>query len=168
MKLNSHIAFYLLFALLFASCATSPTSTVSATPIPSETPQPTQTATETPTLTPTATENPLAGAPDGTTGKNSNGQWVKTVENVTYIYKTVTNAKRNEIIAQGWFWNDGSAPLTTGSHFGTSSSINIWCEEGVDCLKMTHPSNYIDPGTGLSFSTAMYSQIEAQDIGKPI
>ena len=55
MKLCTQIVASILFALLFASCATGPVSVTTATAIPSETLQPTQVITETPTQTPTFT-----------------------------------------------------------------------------------------------------------------
>ena len=80
MKFHSQIVAYILFALLFASCATSPILTAT----PTETLQPTQviteTPTQTPTITPTATE---AGPKEGDT-KVENG--------ITYTYTVIRGA----------------------------------------------------------------------------
>ncbi len=173
MKLNSHIALYILFSLLFTSCTESPVPVTSTITIPSETPQPTQASTETPTLTPTATENPFAGAPDGTTGKNTNGEWVKTVENVTYVYKTVTNPKRYEVLTQGWFKDvivnptyQGGIPLINEKGYPTAMALHIWCEEGLQCPTLQHPEsgNTVIPDP--SFTRALLAIIETRVIGK--
>ena len=82
MKLYSHMALYILFALIFASCATiSPVPVTSASAIPSETAQPTQTATSTPTLTPTIAPTATEAGPKAGDQITENG--------ITYTYTVI-------------------------------------------------------------------------------
>ena len=154
--------------MLFTSCTTSPAPVVSPTALPSETPQPTQTSTETPTLTPTATENPLAGAPEGTTGKNSNGEWIKIVSNVTYVYKTIADPKRNVMLTQGWFkdtivnptYKDG-IPLMDepNSGFPTYMALHVWCREEVQCPSLQHLLITTPLNNDLTFTKLLVTKI---------
>jgi hypothetical protein len=98
MKLYSQIVTYILFALIFASCTTSPASVTSTIAIPSETPQPTQTTTSTPTLTPTITPTATEAGPKVGDTK------VEVINGVTetFTYHVETNADGQEV-ARGWF-----------------------------------------------------------------
>jgi hypothetical protein len=65
------ISLVIAIVVFLAACA--PASDAVISPIPG-----TQTPTNT-LIPPTPTSNPLAGAPEGTTGKNKEGEWIKTV-----------------------------------------------------------------------------------------
>lgn len=78
----------ILIAIFLASCAKvevpptpSSTSIPTASPIPpptpTSTPIPTASPIPSPTLTATPTEDPLAGAPEGATAKDANGNWTR-------------------------------------------------------------------------------------------
>ena len=63
---------------------------------------------------PTATENPLAGAPDGATGRDALGNWTKVENGVTYTWTTITDSLGQERY-RGW----------VGSHvLDSSDNIN--------------------------------------------
>ncbi len=143
-----------------APTPTAPVPTVVATPTAAPAP------TEAPTIAPTATENPLAGAPDGATGKDPvSKEWTKPNPerpDKPFYYKD--RMIGNEHL-QGWYWEAGSAPLTDGAVYGTASQVHIWCEEGAGCPQITHPANYVDNGTSASFSALMYTQIGSRVLG---
>jgi hypothetical protein len=84
---------FLITSFLLIACA-SPQVTAS----PTYTNAPTQTSftpTEKP-VTPTFTPDPLAGAPEGATGKDVNGNYIKTVEENGHIYEYVWNQESME------------------------------------------------------------------------
>ncbi|MFZ5821009.1 MAG: hypothetical protein ACOYYJ_14000, partial [Chloroflexota bacterium] len=76
------IAFPFFVCLLLVACGTTP-----ASPSPTSPPTSLPTLTETPPPSPTPTENPLAGAPEGTTGKDQEtGRWTKEKDGKTLYY----------------------------------------------------------------------------------
>ena len=80
MNIRLNLVVYVLGGLVLSSCAaltpTAPVQMTTASVAPAT--QEPATAVPTATLAPTPTENPLAGAPEGATGKDSTtGEWTK-------------------------------------------------------------------------------------------
>lgn len=98
--MNTRIFTLFLVGLLLSSCAKADVPST-----PTLTPNPTATSIPSPTLTATATEDPLAGAPEGATGKNSNSEWTRTVEingiKVEQIYALIKD-KNGEVMYADW------------------------------------------------------------------
>lgn len=166
MKASTIFSVFVLLLFLFSACnSISPTPTA---PAPTVAPS----VTEAPTIVPT--ENPLAGAPEGATGKNSNGEWTKqdSIEaGVTDVYKNVTDPKSSEVLAQGWYKDiivnptyQGGIPLTFAP---TAAAVHIWCEEGLQCPTIQHidSPNYVDNVDNL-FNRSLMSAIFHRIYGK--
>jgi hypothetical protein len=87
------ITLLILIVILLSGCA-SPVPT--AAPATSTQTLPAPTNTQSPTSTPTVTPDPLAGAPEGTTGKNNNGEWTKSVTENGYEYEYIYSAESGQ------------------------------------------------------------------------
>jgi hypothetical protein len=98
--MNKRIFTIFLIPLFLASCAKA-----EIPPTPTSPPNPTSSPIHSPTFTTTPTEDPLAGAPEGTTGKNSNGEWTRTVEiegkKLEQVYTVIKN-KNSEVMYAEW------------------------------------------------------------------
>ncbi len=79
------ISRFLLLSIFLAACANAETPT----PVVTETSMATETLvfTDTPQTPPTETPDPLAGAPEGATGKDAKGNYIKTVVENGYPYE---------------------------------------------------------------------------------
>jgi hypothetical protein len=85
----------IIFLLSGCSKSVSPPTLVTSTqtlPVP--------TNTESPTSTPTVTPDPLADAPEGTTGINSAGQWTKTVTENGHKYAYIYNVELTQWVRE--------------------------------------------------------------------
>lgn len=91
--MNKQVSTIFLIALFFSSCADAEIPQTS-------TPKPTSTSIPSPTFTATPTVDPLAGAPEGTTGINSNGEWTKTVIENGYAYAYNYNAELRQYVRE--------------------------------------------------------------------
>lgn len=166
----------LICCILLTAC--SPQTLVAAIPTASVEVSPTVTATptETPTAIPTPTENPLAGAPDGTTGKNAQGEWTKTVtendKEITYSWKDVPNTE-----IKGWYRSiivnptyEGGIPLIdqAAANMEPKMALNIFCEEGAQCpTSIQHVDNAPKDDTP-TFSRVFIAAIEQRVLNKPV
>ncbi len=80
------LVLFTLFSMSLTACNAAPALTApKLTSASDSTPSPTKTPTATPE--PTNTPDPLAGAPEGATGKDSKGNYIKTVEENGYSYE---------------------------------------------------------------------------------
>ena len=105
-----------------------------ATPAPTLVPTSTSTllpsATPSPTLTPTATVDP--NMPEGATGKDAQGNWLKTVaengEETTYVYREIVPSDQNAPVYSGWFrlLTPKPIPLWDRNGFYTSDGNGGW------------------------------------------
>jgi len=82
-------------AVLLTGCASYAAATPTAVP--------TETATLTPTSTLTPTPTPDPNMPSGATGKNSQGEWTKTDNTITYTWKVVRYGSAPGSHFDGWF-----------------------------------------------------------------
>lgn len=153
----------LLFLSIFlASCANAvtpaPNMTVTFTSLPTATP------TEMPTAIPTPTENPLAGAPEGATGKNSKGEWIRKVTDETgkpHIYTWIELTSE----LSDWFEPHGEDVMLfrhEDDPYGASSMIpmDVYFQEGVSGPYIREA---IRPG---STSTVSLTGVLSQQIGE--
>jgi hypothetical protein len=109
-NMKKTIILLILIVIPLSGCGESASSPV---PVISTQTLPAPTNTESPTSTPTATSDPLAGAPEGTTGINSAGQWIKTVTENGHNYEYVYNAEAGQ-----WVREIASFPLWDGTVYG--------------------------------------------------
>jgi hypothetical protein len=105
-QMKKRIVNFILYILLVTACVpqkTSATLQATVTLLPTKTFAPTATFAPEPTKTP----DPLTGSPEGTTSKNSNGEWTKNVmensEETTYVYLEIKPSSQNEPPYSGWF-----------------------------------------------------------------
>ncbi len=94
-NMKKTIALLTLIVILLSGCsesASSPATSTQTLPAP--------TNTESPTSTPTTTPDPLSGAPEGTTGINSAGQWIKAVAENGHNYEYIYNTEAGEWIRE--------------------------------------------------------------------
>jgi len=160
MKICFHLFLLPFCAVLLSSCATAtavitPTATITqavALVAPSPTPVPTP-------FPPTAipTENPLAGAPDGATGKDANGNWTKAENGVTYTWKVLQLNNNNENTISGWFTSHvqngtlhGGIPFyEEKNNYGGLVTIPFFfnVKQGVNAPYLQHPQRDLSNST---------------------
>ncbi len=96
---------FILFAFLLNACATSATTintSIPSTETSTQSPAPSQTL----TILPTSTETPDPNAPEGWTGKDAQGNYIKTENGITVTWNTELNTWERHIIV-----NDDGVPL---------------------------------------------------------
>jgi hypothetical protein len=138
------IALLILIVILLSGCgesASTPATVTSTQTLPDPT------NTESPTSTPTVTPDPLAGAPEGSTGINSTGQWTKTVTENGYEYGYIYSAESGQ-----WVREIARFPLMGVTKFGKviytiSAYENVPGERSVYAIAHTDaaPNNDLGP-----------------------
>lgn len=164
---------FLLLYILLASCATAPAFT--ATKVPTKplaftnTPE-APTSTETPTMVPTSTEtpDPMAGAPEGATGKNAKGEWIKTAttesgKTFEYTWDTERESWYRSFF-DGYVWDRPQEANDQGTKNQLYMSVSI--DSAIDGEQqlptLTHHDN-VDPNNTMNwtafFQDTMFKQM---------
>jgi hypothetical protein len=149
------LVLFTLFCASLTACTAAPAlSPIAAIKIET----PTVTVTEPPpaTATATATEDPMAGAPDGATGKDEKGYY-KEVDGVKF-YQALDS--KGEVLVGGWFadhiknptYNDG---IQAGDRDIKTVSIRFSVKEGLNAPYLSHENTDEQSRFSLMFYTKL-------------
>lgn len=157
-----------LISVLATACSlTISTPTPTSPPMPEATPTSTKTPIPTQTPVPTETPDPMAGAPEGATGKNSKGEWIKEKNGETYEWVDIKTGPNPEDRIEGWYTDHGGGPLMDQSKdgFGPLIYVDFNFKYGLSGPYIKHENNTVS-STAPSWTRMLYTRLMERHFSK--